>query len=79
MNKIIKIILTIVNILAILGALATIGYFWGYKALEKNIMQKGFDIAISQIAQSVTSSGQVQISKDLILIAKPNAVEPTTK
>lgn len=73
MKPAIKIILTILNIVVIILAIATVGYFWGYKTLEADLLQKGFNIAISQITQSAQTTGQVQIGKDLILIVKPNA------
>ena len=73
MKSNIKIILIILNIIVIVLAIATILYFWGYKALENNLTQKGFNIAISQITQSIQLTGQVQINKDLILVQKPNA------
>ena len=70
MNKIIKIILIVLNIILIAGAMATIGYFWGWKTIENNLMQRGFNLAVGQIIQSVQQTGQVQLSQDLILIKK---------
>ena len=72
MKPIIRIILAVLNILVIVLAIGTITYFWGYKPLEANLLQKGFNIAISQITQSIQLTGQAQIGKDLILIVKPS-------
>jgi len=69
MNKIIKIVSIILNVSVILVAIGTVGYFWGYQKLEANLIQKGFNIAIGQIIQSVQQTGQVQIG-DIILIQK---------
>ena len=70
MNKIIKIVSIILNVSVILVAIGTVGYFWGYKQLETNLLQKGFNIAVSQIIQQINQTGEVQLSQDLILIKK---------
>lgn len=70
MNKLLKIILISIQILSVVAGLATVGYFFGYKTLEAKLMQKGFNIAVGQIMQTAQQTGQVQLSKDLILVDK---------
>jgi Na+-translocating ferredoxin:NAD+ oxidoreductase RnfD subunit len=70
MNKIIRNILISLAIIAVLASAAGNIYYFGWKKLEANLLQKGFDIAVSQIIQSVQQIGQVQLGEDLILIKK---------
>jgi len=70
MKKIIKIaIITIVS-LAVLTSLAGNLYFTVWKQVEQKIMQKGFNLAITQIVQAIKMTGEVQISEDITLIQK---------
>ena len=70
MNKIIKTILVVLVAIAILASIGGNIYYFGYKQLEANLMQKGFNIAIGQIINSVEQTGQVQLSDTIILIKK---------
>lgn len=70
MNKIIRNILISLGAIIILVSLVGNLYYFGYKQLETNLMQKGFNIAINQITKMVKETGQAQIDKDLILIKK---------
>ena len=76
MKKIIKTILYALLAIAILASIGGNIYYFGYKQLEANLMQKGFNLAIGQVMQTVQKTGEVQITKDLILIKKPNATQP---
>ncbi len=78
MKKYIRIISIVINISVVVAAIGTIGYFWGYKQLEVNLLQKGFNLAVGQIVQAVQQTGSVQLDKDLILIKKAN-VMPESK
>lgn len=68
LEKILKISLKVANVLVILGAIGVLVYFFGYLNLEKYLMQKGFNLAVNSIVNEVKQTGQVQVSKDLILI-----------
>ena len=70
-TKALKILLKIGNVLVILMAIGILGYYLGYKKIETKLLQKGFNIAVGQIIQSVQQNGEVKISQDLILIKKP--------
>jgi uncharacterized membrane protein YqhA len=69
-KKIIKISLKVTNVLIIVLAIGVLGYFFGWKKIEANLLQKGFNIAIGQIIQNVQQTGEVKLSADLILIKK---------
>ena len=68
--KIIKISLKIINVLVIVLALGVLGYYLGYKKLENNLMQKGANILWGQILRTVNTTGQLEITKDIILVPK---------
>ncbi len=70
MKKIIKISLIILVAIAILASFIGNIYYFGWKKVEANLLQKGFNLAVGQIIQTVQQTGQVQLSQDLILIKK---------
>jgi len=73
-KKIIKISIKVINVLVILGAIGVLAYYFGYKKLETNLMQKGFNIAVSQIVKTIQTNGEVKINSDITLIMKANLV-----
>ena len=70
MKKIIKIAIIIIISLVVLTSIGLNLYYFGYKKLETNLMQKGFNMAVSQIIQSIKMVKEVRISDDIILIQK---------
>lgn len=70
MKIVIKNILISLVIIAVVASIAGNVYYFGYKRLEKYLMQKGFNIAVEQIIQTVQHAGEIKISEDLILIKK---------
>jgi len=68
MKKIIKNILISLVAIIVLACTGYTAYGLGWKKIENNLLQKGFNIAVGQIVNSVQQTGQVQISQDLILI-----------
>ena len=70
MKTITKKILLSLAIIAIVASVVGNVYYFGWLNLQRYFLQKGFNIAVSQIVQTVQQTGQVQISKDLILIKK---------
>jgi hypothetical protein len=70
MKKIIKIALYALLVISFLASIVGNGYYFGYKQLEANLLQKGFNIAVGQIVQSVQQTGQVQLSENMVLIQK---------
>lgn len=79
MNKILRNVLIGLAIVIVLVSVGGNLYSYGYKQLEANLMQKGFNIAVGQIANTVKQTGQVQLSQDLILVPKVNATPDIKK
>lgn len=68
MSKIIRNILVSLAIIAVLASIVGNLYYFGWLNLEKYLMQKGFNIAINRVIQTVEQTGQVQLADNLILI-----------
>lgn len=62
MSKIVKVSLTVLNIVAIVGALATMGYFWGWLKFQQAAYNKGFTDALSAVLSNVKEQGEVKIN-----------------
>jgi hypothetical protein len=63
----------VIKILVGLVIIASIGgnlYYFGYKKLEAKLLEKGFNLAIGQIINSVEKTGQVKLSDKITLIKK---------
>ena len=73
-KKILKVVLIIANILLVLGAIGVLGYYLWWQKFELNLKQQGFNIAISQVVQTVLKVKEVSLPLDkdnsLILINK---------
>ena len=70
MKKITKIVLIVLNALIVLSAIITLAYYLGWKKIENKLIMQGFNTAVGQIVNTIDQVGQVQITKDLILIKK---------
>jgi Cu/Ag efflux pump CusA len=70
MSKIFSLIIKLVVGIIIFISVCLNVYYFGYKQLEVNLMQKGFNIAVGQIINQVNTTGSVQLGENLILIKK---------
>lgn len=73
MNKAIKNILIGLTIIAVLISIAGNIYYFGWLKLKNSFIRQGVNLAVGQIIQTAQQTGQVQLSKDIILIIKQNA------
>jgi len=75
MKKILKIILLALNAIIVIFALCVIIYFFGIKTIENKYYQKGANDVIGAIVNQIEKTGEVSITKNLILIKKNENIQ----
>jgi hypothetical protein len=75
MKPIIKFILIALVTVAVLASVAANVYIFGWQYLQNSLMQKGYNIAVSQVIQTVQQQGWVQVGSYKLIVDPQTAAQ----